>query len=59
MYSQGNDPLKEIQKADPKFLSSETAGGFTGLYVGLYSTGNGKPCKAVADYDWFEYSPKK
>lgn len=56
MYSQGDDPLKEIQKADPKFLSSETAGGFTGLYVGFYATGNGKPCKAFADYDWFEYS---
>lgn len=55
LYSQGNDDLKEVQKADPKFLSSETAGGFTGLYVGLYATGNGKPCKAYADYDWFSF----
>ena len=56
LYSQGNDPLTEVQKADPRFLSSETAGGFTGVYAGLYATGNGKPCKAVADYDWFEYA---
>jgi alpha-N-arabinofuranosidase len=59
LYAQGNDPLKEVQKADPKFLSSETAGGFTGVYVGLYTSGNGKPCNAVADYDWFEYSGEK
>jgi xylan 1,4-beta-xylosidase len=54
-YAQGNDPLKEIQKADSKFLSSETVGGFTGLYAGFYATGNGKPCFANADFDWFEY----
>ncbi len=55
LYAQGNDALKEVQRAEPRFLSSETAGGFTGVYVGLYTTGNGKPCKAAADYDWFEY----
>lgn len=54
-YAQGNEPLKEVQKVASKFLSSETAGGFTGLYVGLYATGNGKACTAAADYDWFEY----
>jgi len=56
LYSQGNDPLTEIQKADSHFLSSETIGGFTGLYVGLYATGNGKPFAAAADYGWFEYT---
>jgi len=55
LYSQGNDALKEVQRADPKYLSSETAGGFTGLYAGLYATGNGKACTSVADYDLFEY----
>ena len=38
-----------------RYLSSETVGGFTGVYVGLYATGNGKVCTADADYDWFEY----
>ena len=55
MYAQGNDPFKEIEKVNSKFLSSETAGGFTGVYVGLYATGNGKSSTASADYDWFEY----
>jgi alpha-N-arabinofuranosidase len=55
MYSQGNEPFKEIEKVNSKFLSSETVGGFTGVYVGLYSTGNGKSSAASADFDWFEY----
>ena len=54
-YAQGNKAMKEVQKVASKFLSSETVGGFTGVYVGLYATGNGKKCSASADYDWFEY----
>ena len=54
-YTQGNDPVTEIARVDSKFLSSETVGGFTGVYVGLYATGNGKPSTTGADYDWFEY----
>ena len=30
-------------------------GGFTGVYVGLYATGNGQASTTNADYDWFEY----
>jgi len=42
-------------KVISRYLSSETVGGFTGVYVGLYATGNGKAYSANADYDWFEY----
>lgn len=55
LYYQGNGEPKEIQKVEPRYLSSETVGGFTGVYVGLYTTGNGKASTANADYDWFEY----
>jgi len=55
LYSQGNDAPKEITRVMARYLSSETVGGFTGVYVGLYATGNGKVCTADADYDWFEY----
>ena len=54
-YAQGKDLLKEVGKVEAKYLSSETVGGFTGVYVGLYATGNGKACLANADFDWFEY----
>ncbi|MBW4079950.1 glycoside hydrolase family 43 protein [Paenibacillus sp. S150] len=36
-------------------LSSEVAGGFTGIYFGLYATGNGGP----ACFDWFDYVVNK
>lgn len=28
---------------------------FTGVYFGMYATGNGKKSEAPADFDWFEY----
>jgi xylan 1,4-beta-xylosidase len=55
-FSQDNKTFKEIQKVEARFLSSETVGGFTGVYVGLYATGNGKASSAGADYKWFEYN---
>ena len=55
LYSQGNDEPKELIKVMARYLSSETIGGFTGVFIGLYATGNGKACKANADYGWFEY----
>jgi alpha-N-arabinofuranosidase len=54
-YSQGNEEPKELTRVMARYLSSETVGGFTGVYVGFYATGNGKVCTANADYDWFEY----
>jgi xylan 1,4-beta-xylosidase len=54
-FSQGSEDFKDILSVDSKYLSSETVGGFTGVFVGLYTTGNGTACKASADYDWFEY----
>jgi xylan 1,4-beta-xylosidase len=54
-FLQGNDAPKELNTFMARYLSSETVGGFTGVYVGFYATGNGKVCTANADYDWFEY----
>jgi alpha-N-arabinofuranosidase len=39
-------------------LSTEVAGGFTGVYFGLYATGNGKVCTTPAFFDWFKYIPE-
>lgn len=54
-YSQNGGEFVEIEKASARFLSTETVGWFTGVYVGLYATGNGLESKTSADYDWFEY----
>jgi xylan 1,4-beta-xylosidase len=36
-------------------LSSEKIGGFTGVYIGMYATGNGRACTRPVDFDWFDY----
>src|SRR5690606_17233526 len=54
-YSQNGGEFIDIEKADARFLSTQTVGWFTGVYVGLYATGNGKACKTSANYGWFEY----
>lgn len=54
-YSQGNDSIISIGKVDTKYLSTETAGGFTGAYIGLYATGNKNQSKTAADFDNFNY----
>lgn len=54
-FAQNGEDFKVIEKADARFLSTETVGGFTGLYIGLYATGNGATSKAGAIYHWFEY----
>ena len=54
-YAQENGVFKDVETVDAKFLSSEVVGWFTGVYVGLYATGNGKKSKERATYDGFEY----
>lgn len=57
-WAQGNEPFKDAGKADTRYLSSEVAGGFTGVYIGLYATGNGRRSTSPADFDWFSYEGK-
>ena len=48
---------KKMAKAETRYLSTETAGGFTGVTIGLYATGTGKACHSPAYFDWFDYEP--
>ena len=54
-FSQNGEDFKVVEKVDARFLSTETVGWFTGVYIGLYATGNGQQSKAIATYEWFEY----
>ncbi|MFT3993246.1 MAG: glycoside hydrolase family 43 protein [Dysgonomonas sp.] len=45
----------ELGRLDTRYLSTEVAGGFTGVMIGLYTTSNGLQSNAKAYYDWFEY----
>jgi alpha-N-arabinofuranosidase len=58
-YALGDQPLKPLATGLTKFLSSEVAGGFTGVYFALYASGHGKPASAPAVFDWFDYSPRE
>jgi alpha-N-arabinofuranosidase len=51
-----NQQYSELGKLDTRYLSTEVAGGFTGVMIGLYASSNGMPSKAKAYYDWFDYS---
>jgi xylan 1,4-beta-xylosidase len=55
---------KVLGEALTKDLSVERIGFkdgmcFTGVYFGLYATGNGQVCSVPADFDWFEYLGKE
>jgi xylan 1,4-beta-xylosidase len=54
-YSQNNQDFTVVETADARFLSTQTLGWFTGVYTGLYATGNGYESKASAAFSWFDY----
>ena len=41
--------------ADGRVLHHEPAGSFTGAYLGMYASSNGKPSTTTADFAYFEY----
>lgn len=57
VFSYGFDETDRVQLAEgeTRYLSTEVAGGFTGVYFAMFATGNGSACADPADFDWFEY----
>ena len=51
----GNGALRAIGSAPTQPLSTEKAGGFTGVYFGMYASGP-QPMPP-ADFGWFDYEP--
>jgi xylan 1,4-beta-xylosidase len=54
-YALEGRPPRVLATGMTRYLSSEVAGGFTGVYLGLYATGNGQRASSPADFDWFDY----
>lgn len=50
----GGENFFNLGYADTRYLSSETAGGFTGIILGLYCTGKDDPS---ATFKYFKYKP--
>ena len=44
-----------IGKAATKDISTEKIGGFTGVFIGMYASGNGSANTNPADFDWFDF----
>lgn len=42
---------------ETRYLSSEVAGGFTGVYFGLYASNGSETLMPPAHIDWFDYCP--
>lgn len=54
-YGHSLSHLERIGAGETRYLSTEVASGFTGVYFAMYATGNGTPCQHPADFDWFDY----
>jgi xylan 1,4-beta-xylosidase len=57
LYALAGQPARKVATGATRYLSSEVAGGFTGVYIGMYATSNGDGRTSPADFDWFEYHP--
>lgn len=44
-----------VGTATTKDVSNEMVGGFTGVFIGMYASGNGKSNTNPADFDWFDF----
>lgn len=58
-YGVGEGEFRPLATGLTQYVSTEaTVCSFTGVYLGLYATGNGRDSAASAYFDWFEYRPK-
>lgn len=58
-YALNNSEFKIIAEGETRYLSTEVAGGFTGVYFAMYATGNGRKSTTPAFFDYFEYTPSE
>jgi alpha-N-arabinofuranosidase len=58
-YSTDGKNFETLDKVDVRYISSETAGGFTGIYLGLFATSAAESSKAHADFDKFIYKAEE
>lgn len=54
-FSDGNGAPFWFGRGETSLLATEVAGGFTGVLIALYATGNGVKSESPAHFDWFDY----
>ena len=58
-YRKADGGWEKLGEGEVQYLTTEVGGSFTGNYIGLYSCGNGKPCRAGAVFTDFSYEGKR
>jgi alpha-N-arabinofuranosidase len=58
-YGRPGDEPTPLGRGLVRHLSTEVAGGFTGVFFGLFASGGGVPCQGPADFDYFDYRPRQ
>lgn len=51
----GGRTWQNLAHGEVRYLTTEVAGGFTGVYLAMYATGNGQPCARPAAFAWCAY----
>jgi acetyl esterase/lipase len=54
-YAVGGEDFRDLGGVETRYLASEVANGFNGVFVGPFATGRGRDSEAPADFDWFDY----
>ncbi|MCD8165651.1 MAG: glycoside hydrolase family 43 protein, partial [Bacteroides sp.] len=54
-FSQQGRPFVKLARLNTKPIGVELTGGFTGVLIGLYATGNGHTSTTPADFGWIDY----
>ena len=47
--------VEVLGMASTRDVSNEVVGGFTGVFIGMYASGNGQANTNPADFDWFDF----
>jgi len=56
-YAVGDGAFRDLGGIETRYLASEVANGFNGVFVGPFATGRGRESGVPADFDWFDYRP--
>ena len=54
-YAEFGGDWKLLGTGLERLISSEVAAVWSGAYIAMYSSGNGRACVTPADFDWFQY----
>lgn len=54
-YATDGKNFRELGKINTRYISTETAGGFTGIMLGMYAVAGSTASKAYAEFGYFDY----